>query len=168
MALAEIFIIIVIVAIIVIAGNKQNNTDKTGSQDPANLVYVDKTDVFDESELTKYTWIGFSIKEVSFPEEPIRYYAVATITGYKLGYDCANVIIRKLGDSSTYDLNPHFNHGSWRSASYECCCTYDRVIKGLESYFKSKKLHDEKDTQYAIKDNYYYTSERIRLYKQDP
>lgn len=118
--------------------------------------YLRKTSYFKEEDITKYNWLDFSIKEVSFPEEPIRYYAVVTVTGHNLGDCYANVIIRKVirKDDIDYDFNPHYE--GYSDDYYPCMDTYDEVLSGLEIYFQAKKRHEDPNRHSALKENYYY------------
>lgn len=118
------------------------------------IAYLRKTDYFKYKDITKYNWLDFSIKEVSFPDEPVRYYAVVTVTGHNLGTSYANVIIRKVGD--IYDFNPHWESYTYSDGGYPCKDTYDAVVEELEVYFQAKKRHEDPNEHDALKKNYYY------------
>lgn len=134
--------------------NQEENEIIQNKENENTVTYLRKTDYFLDEDITKYNWLDFSIKEVSFPEEPVRYYAVVTVTGHNLGTSYANVIIRKDGDS--YDFNPHWEFSHSSSSGYQCVDTYDEVVKELEVYFQAKKRHEDPNRHDALKKNYYY------------
>lgn len=135
--------------------NQDENEIIQNKENENTVTYLRKTEYFKDEDITKYNWLDFSIKEISFPEEPVRYYAVVTVTGHNLGTNYANVIIRKVGDN--YDFNPHWESYKYSNLDgYPCKDTYDEVVKELEVYFQTKKRHEEPNKHDALKKNYYY------------
>lgn len=135
--------------------NQEENEIIQNKENENTVTYLRKTEYFKDEDITKYNWLDFSIKEISFPEEPVRYYAVVTVTGHNLGTSYANVIIRKDGDG--YDFNPHWQSYKYSNLDgYPCKDTYDEVVEGLEVYFQAKKRHEEPNIHDALKKNYYY------------
>lgn len=134
--------------------NQEENEIIQNKENENTVTYLRKTEYFKDEDITKYNWLDFSIKEISFPEEPVRYYAVVTVTGHNLGTSYANVIIRKDGDS--YDFNPHWESSKFSDDWYPCMDTYDEVVEGLEVYFQAKKRHEDPNRHAALKKNYYY------------
>lgn len=133
--------------------NQEENEIIRTKENENTVTYLRKTGYFLDEDIAKYNWLDFSIKEVSFPEEPVRYYAVVTVTGHDLGTSYANVIIRKVVDD--YDFNPHRDF-TYSSSGYQCVDTYDEVVKELEVYFQAKKRHEDPNRHNALKRNYYY------------
>ena len=123
-----------------------------------------------EEDYPLYTYLDFTVKEVSYPNEPSRFYPVVKITGHKLGNNIANVIIAFYGrrDSERNDPdNYKFNIYDYNTypVYYDTFPTYDKIYIMLNDYYKNKNRNflgiDEPDDLLAMP---YYRKKEEAVY----
>lgn len=151
----------VIIGIISIFGSKSsdtlNSTELTKNLE-ANE-FLDRTPFIIPYEYSHYTFLDYSVRELSYPERDTRYYAVVTITGGKLGNNKVNAIIHFHGDDKndiwSYDLQSKCTYYNYEYFSF------DDVKIRLNNYFKDigagiRSKDHTKNSKTADKNYAYY------------
>ena len=96
------------------------------------------------TEYAKYDFLDYSVRELSYPEEKTRYYAVVTMTGGEFNKNKVNAIIQFKGDRKDYILNyglipaEYFKHDVLISGVKKTIWTFDEVKRRLNTYIKDK------------------------------
>ena len=119
--------------------------------------FVSKSN-FSPADYSKLTYLDFTVKQLSYPGEKDRFYAVVTVTGYTLKNKKANIILRKDGNEYKFN-NEYTDVEAWEFVrNYKL--TYDKVVEYLNNYFNEKNKNVGKITYAKDKVNernsYYY------------
>lgn len=100
-----------------------------------NQSFVSRTN-FSPVDYSKLTFLDFTVKQLSYPGEKDRFYAIVTVTGHTLKNKKANIILRKDGNEYKFN-NEYTDVEAWEFVrNYKL--TYDKVVKYLDNYFKEK------------------------------
>jgi len=127
-----------------ISKNKSDNSEELDKSENESAVVSDKPEPFVISEIpliisaqyAKYDFLDYSVRELSYPEEKTRFYAVVTITGGDFNKNKVNAIIQFKGP----DKKNIYNYGLIPSGFFikHRVWTFDEVKRRLNLYIKDK------------------------------
>lgn len=138
-------LILIIIGIIIIScvclHKESKDVDQTSINYNLNSSDVMELPWIPEKDYPLYTFLDYSIKQVSYPNEQDRYYPVVKVTGHKLGSSAANIIIRYNGVTKKEiyekERKKPKNYGLTTDDSFNLP-TYDKVSILLNDYYKKK------------------------------
>lgn len=134
-----------------ISKNKSDNSEELDKSENGTAVVSDNPEPFVISEIpwitstqyAKYNFLNYSVRELSYPEEKTRFYAVVTMTGGEFNRNKVNVIIQFKGQDKkniySYGLIPsEFFRLDAPASIKRSIWTFDEVKRRLNLYIKDK------------------------------
>ena len=134
-----------------ISKNKSDNSEELDKSENDTAVVSDNPEPFVISEIpwiistqyAKYNFLNYSVRELSYPEEKTRFYAVVTITGGDFNKNKVNSIIQFKGPDKkniySYGLiPPEFLNINTPISIKHRIWTFDEVKRRLNLYIKDK------------------------------
>lgn len=130
---------------------KKISNDKSNSQKEEDSFVFDNPEpyVIDEipwifsTEYAKFDFLHYSVRELSYPEEKTRYYAVVTMTGGVFNKNKVNAIIQYNGNDKKLIYNygfipPEYLKNNPIIRRHTHIWTFDEVKRRLNAYIKDK------------------------------
>lgn len=120
-----------------------DNTESTLDEIPEPFV-IDEIPWISSLEYAKYDFLEYSVRELSYPEEETRYYAVVTMTGGPFNKNKVNAIIHFNGTDKSniygYGLIPpeFLKTSSLIGLRERHIWSFDEVKRRLNTYIKDK------------------------------
>ena len=132
------------------SNDKSNNSEELDKSENDTAVVSDNHEPFviDEIpwispiEYAKYDFLDYSVRELSYPEEKIRYYAVVTMTGGEFNKNKVNAIIQFNGTDKSniygYGLIPpaFLERSAILTMQKRHIWSFDEVKRRLNAYIK--------------------------------
>lgn len=132
------------------SNDKSNNSEELDKSENVTAVVSDNPEPFviDEIpwisslEYAKYDFLDYSVRELSYPEEKIRYYAVVTMTGGEFNKNKVNAIIQFNGTDKSniysYGLIPpaFLERPAILTMQKRHIWSFDEVKRRLNAYIK--------------------------------
>lgn len=133
-----------------ISKDKSNNSEELDKSENDTAVVSDNPEPFviDEipwiisTQYAKYDFLDYSVRELSYPEEKIRYYAVVTMTGGEFNKNKVNAIIQFNGTDKSniysYGLIPpaFLERTAILTMQKRHIWSFDEVKRRLNAYIK--------------------------------
>lgn len=121
--------------------DKSENDTAVVSDNPEPFV-IDEIPWISSLEYAKYDFLDYSVRELSYPEEKIRYYAVVTMTGGEFNKNKVNAIIQFNGTDKSniygYGLIPpaFLERPAILTMQKRHIWSFDEVKRRLNAYIK--------------------------------